>query len=281
MKFWLLAITALVVAPQAERITIRVAPSPNQVVRMRASQEVTMTGEPEDAAGGTPATPGMAMAMTSSFDYTMTVGQPNEQGRYEARIVCDSADATMTLNGQAMPIPLSQTAGAVFTIVYDADGRSVDIAGGSEAGATWSVRQFLQGVLGESTTLTLAVGETVTRPMTLSIPIPGPASLSSDVTVAAAYTLQSVTSVGGARIAHLTTSSAATFTPKSAGASPVTMGMKMSGEGTADMNLDLGLSTASVQVMTIDGVMTPGSSGPALSSIRMRGTVKTSSRIID
>jgi hypothetical protein len=133
MTRWLLAIASLLLAPQAERITVRMAPAPNQVVRMRASQEVTLTGEPEGPPGSTPAIPSMAIATISNLDYTMTVGIPNEQGRYDARIVCDSAEATMTRTGGSCRFLFADDRRA-FPIVYDADSKSVEITGGSESG---------------------------------------------------------------------------------------------------------------------------------------------------
>ena len=271
----LLFLSASGASAQSERITVRLAPMPGQVFRMRASQQVAMNGEPDAAAASGPAMPALAMSMTSTLEYTMTTSAANEQGRYEARIVCDSADTTMLINGQAMPVPFGQTVGQVFTVAYDGSGTPVEITGGSEQGATATARQFLQGLFGQTKPLVLAIGETVTQPMNVALPMPGP--VDSTMTIEGRFTLQSVSSAGGDRIAHLTTTSTVAFTPSAPGASPTGMTMGMSGEGTMDVNIDRGFAIASEQAMTIDGLITPGSAAPAM---RMHGTVKTSNRVI-
>jgi hypothetical protein len=80
----LLIVALLVVAPvraaQPERITVRMTPAPNQTFHTRTSQEISMEMSPDPTA----ATSDVNATMTIAMGQTVTIGAPNEQGRYDA-----------------------------------------------------------------------------------------------------------------------------------------------------------------------------------------------------
>jgi hypothetical protein len=105
------------------------------------------------------------------------------------------------------------------------------------------------------------------------------------MTGATKYTLTSLSYDGVDRIAHLTTTlsgqmNQAPGTPGDEAAGPG-FGMKMSGEGTMEVNLDRGFAQVSEQVITLDALMpSRAMAGVTTPPMRMHGTVKLSSTAV-
>src|SRR5262252_5973983 len=100
-----LLVPAALLTAQTGPITVRLSPTPNQTIRTRTSQEMTMTSEQASPAPGE-AFPPQNIRMATTVDTTVTVGPANAQGQYEAHVVCDSIVATATVNETPMPIPV-------------------------------------------------------------------------------------------------------------------------------------------------------------------------------
>jgi hypothetical protein len=285
MKFSRALIVALmVVAPvraaQPERIIVRMTPTPNQTIHTRATQETTMEIEPDATAPASLPMPAMNLVMTMTMGHTMTVGAPNEQGHYEARITLEEMTGTTTMNGQPAPFPIAvaKLAGQTITVTYDQEGKPVDVGGTSGLGAALEpMRQMMAGAFGAIPTMTLAIGETATAPLNLALPIPM-AGGSMAVTGSTKFTLTSLSYDGVDRIAHLTTTMAGQMnqTPDG-GAAGLGFEMKMTGEGTMDVNVDRGFAQASEQVVTIRTQMgSRAIAGVNTPPMQVHGTVKLS-----
>src|SRR5215831_301004 len=241
---WLAATAAacpVLLAAQGEPITIRLAPVANQTVHMRMAQETAMDFEPNDTT--TVSIPAMKLALTVTIATTIDVGAADDQGRVEARITYDDVTFDATMNGQPVPMPALRTSleGRAVTMVYDRDGRIVDFKVDGIADPMFAaLRPMMSSLFGASTgNITLAVGETVTRPMEFSLPIPNASPLGG-FTFEAKFTLNSVTAEGADRIAHLTTAIAGQMKPRAAGPDGATaaIDMQLSGSGTMDVNVD-------------------------------------------
>lgn len=285
MKFSRALIVALmVVAPvraaQPERITVRLTPTPNQTIHTKATQETTMDIEPDATAPSSLPIPTMSLVITMAMGHTVTVGAPNEQGRYEARMTLEEMTGTTTKNGQPapFPIPSAKLTGQVITITYDQEGKPMDVGGTSGLGAALEpMRQMLAGIFGAIPTMTLAVGETATAPLNLALPIPM-AGGSMAMTGSTKFTLTSLSYDGVERIAHLTTATAGQMNQApDGGAAALGFEMKMTGEGTMDVNIDRGFAEATEQVVTIGAQMgSRAIGGVNTPPMQMHGTVKLS-----
>src|SRR6185436_18919714 len=95
-------VVSVVAAGAQERIVLPRGPSPDQTVRSRTTQDMSITLEPAEAGG---AIPTMVMAMKSVIAQTMTVGPLDANRRYEAGVSIDDATVEMTMNGAPMPMP--------------------------------------------------------------------------------------------------------------------------------------------------------------------------------
>ena len=277
-----LLVPAVLLTAQTDRITVRMSPAPNQTLHQRTTQVIAMTTEPKP--GGTGALPlvPQAINMTMTMDVTSTVGPPNNQGHYEARVVCDSASMTATLNGQPMPMPQLSTekaVGQLFTFTYDDQGKVINVeTDGVLAGAAAAaLKQMLTSALATAAPITLSVGETVTVPTLLNVPLPAaaPGGAGGPMTVSGETqcTLTSVTFDGADRIAHLAmkiTSAVNSALPAGGSAPTIAVDIRMTGEGTSDVNVDRGIVLHKEQRMTVDA-STNAEANPRMPN--MRGTI--------
>lgn len=213
----LLVPTALLTA-QTGPITVRLSPAPNQTIRTHTSLETKMTSQPEQTAPEQ-AMPSQNIDMTLTTDTTSTIGPTNAQGRYEARVVCDTAESTATIDGKPMTnAPKVEAAGLAFTFVYDDQGKVVDVTAerGPASDVVAAVKQMLTTVMSTPAPLTLAVGETTTVPDPVKAPLSAaavPGAIGEIATTGETrYTLTSITFDGADRIAHLTTATARSAT---------------------------------------------------------------------
>jgi hypothetical protein len=284
MKLRLFALSSLILpaalaGAQTDRVTVRMAPAPNQTLHLRTTQDTEMTTEAEAAAGSDTSIPPMTMSVRTVVDTTSAVGPTDNDGRYRARMTIDTISATATMNGREMPLPTLATDAAkqVITFSYDENGKVIDVSAGDSTGAAIdAARQILMRAFATVAPMTLAVGESVTLPTALNLPMPsgGPA-VPMGVTGKTRYTLTSVTFDGADRVAHLTSHTTSTMSqePSSAPAGPaVAFDMTMTGDGKSDVNVDRGIVVHAEQRSTIEGTMRAGKSGPAMQNMHVRGT---------
>jgi len=294
-----LAIALLVVGPsallsaQVERLTIRMVPAPNQTFHVRTSMDTTMSVTPDPSAAGAVSIPPVNTKMITVAEHTSTVGPTDAQGHYEARVVCDSATYSATLNGQPMPAngqpmpgaPPAEIIGAVITFTYDDAGKVLDVATGAAMPASMAepLKQILTSVMGAAPPMTLSVGESVTVPTRLTLPLPAGANI-PPMTMAGEtrYTLTSVTFDGADRIAHLkvgTTTTMTQGTPVATGGPAFSFEVRMSSDGTSDVNVDRGIVLHTEQRMTLEGSMQfdkTNAAMRAMPAILTRGTMTLS-----
>ena len=177
----LLVVPAALFAAQAERLTIRMVPAPNQTLHVRTSMDMTMTMTPDLPADGARSMDPVTTSMITIAEHTTTVGPTDEHGHYGARVVCDSVSQTTTIDGKPLPMPSATTdqlVGQVITFSYDDQGKMLDVAseGGPDPKFAGSLKQMLTSALAAAPPITLSVGESVTVPMQMNLPIPTPAA---------------------------------------------------------------------------------------------------------
>jgi hypothetical protein len=275
LVFTILAFTAVPLAAQSQRLTIRLSPTPNQTTRLRSAQDLVMTTDAEAAAGGVPALPAMTMNMHTEIESTSAVGPTDDRGYYSSQMTIDHVSMTMTMNGQPMPSApaLADVATRAVTISYDDQGKILDtsIAGGDAGVANETLKQIMARAFATVAPMTLSVGESVTIPGAMNLPIPGGAAGTLDVGAETRYTLTSVTFDGADRIAHLAVHNTSTMTHPAAavGSRAMALDMTMTGDGTTDVNVDRGLILHMELHSTIETSMQ--APAPAARSVRMHG----------
>ncbi len=93
MTFRLLALFSLLVpttlvSAQSERVTVRMAPAPNQTLHLRTTQDMAMTTE--TSGDGSAPFPAMAVKLHNVVDATSAVGPTDHDGHYTAKMTIDS-----------------------------------------------------------------------------------------------------------------------------------------------------------------------------------------------
>jgi hypothetical protein len=246
---WLLSVT---LSAQGERITVRMAPTPNQTLHVRTTQE-TVT-EAQSPAGDSPF-PAVTMSMV--IESTSTVGAADRDGSYTAKMTVDRMSVTGAMNGKPMTLPamFDETLRPVITWSYDRDGKVLDVAAdGLPAASADGIKQFMARAMGSMAPITLAVGESVTVPAALSLPIGSP-SAPIEMSAETRYTLTSVTFDGAERIAHLTTRMTTTISRRTDAPadSPPALDLTVTGDGKSDVNIDRGIVVHMEQHLAMEG----------------------------
>jgi hypothetical protein len=276
----LLVVPAALFAAQAERLTIRMVPAPNQTLRVRTSMEMTMTMTPDPPADGARSMDPVTTSMTTIAEHTTIVGPADEHGHYGARVVCDSVSQKTTTDGKPVPMPsgtTDQLVGQVITFSYDDQGKILDVAteGGLDPNLAGSLKQMLTSALAAAPPITLSVGESVTVPTQVNLPISTPAAGPMTTSGETRYTLTSVTFDGADRIAHLAVVTSNTIILPAASADvarSAAMDMRTASEGRMDVNVDRGIVLHTETRTTIDG--SSGIAGQtAVTPMRTHGTM--------
>lgn len=287
MTYRLLVLASIVVPAtlpmaQGERITVRMAPAPNQTLHLRTTQDMAMTTEGDAAGGRTQPVNAMAMNMHSVVDATSDVGPTDNDGHYAAKMVVDNISTTTTMNGQPMPLPIPapRAAKQVITFSYDDQGKVIDVStdgvSASAGASNDAAKQILARAFATVAPMTLAVGESITVPTALNLPLPaGGPGVPMGIAGETRYTLTSVTFDGADRIAHLTSHTTSTTTsgsPAAPAGSPFAFDMTMTSDGKSDVNVDRGIVLHAEQRSTIEGTMRAGTASQAMPNMRMHGT---------
>ena len=266
---------AALLSAQTDRVTVRLSPAPNQTLHQHVTVAMVMTTSFDPAAPGATAMPPQQVEMTTTADVTTTVGATDGRGYYDARVVSENTAATMTMNGKTMPAPagLPGMAAPVMIFHYDDQGRPLGVGPeANENGMATAMLQAMSGVLATAPPITLAVGETVTVPMNVNMPVPAAQPAGLSLKGETSMTLTSVTFDGADRIAHLSVNTTTSMeTSGDAGPMAAAMNMKSSGGGKMDVNIDRGIVLHTELTTTIDSssFLAPG----APRGMAMKGTV--------
>jgi hypothetical protein len=276
-------VPAALLAAQPDRLTINLAPAPNQTVSQRMTTDMVMTSEMDTAGTAMPSSGPQNVVMKTTMEMTLAIGPTDNAGHYSGRGTLDTISLTGTLNGTPMPIPMpvNGLVGTAFTFKYDDQGKivDVDIENAPAMLAAVPLKQMLTTAMSSASPMTLAVGESITVPAMMNMPIPpaGQSGAAFGMTVKGEtmYTLTSITFDGADRIAHLATRMNGAITNASApagGKGPsIQSDTKLTGEGTLDINVDRGIVLRNEQRMTTDSTM--HAEGPkAMPSVRTHGT---------
>ena len=254
----LLLLAPLALAAQ-EKITLRVTPGANQVIRLGMVQQLAFDMSSSALPGG-----GMKMEGKITFRGTQKVGAPNATGQLVAQVSFDTVLVDMNLNGSPVPAgAIDSLIGQVTTITYDADGKIVDVkAPGMLATYGGGMKEMLGSLTGNIPNATLAVGDSVTVPSSMALPIPG---------------LPDGTKVEGTNTFHLLAINR-DGTDRIAVLDVVTLSevrgafeMKLSGTGKVEWNVDKGFVRSGSNEVQMDATISlPGGAG----TMRMLGELR-------
>jgi hypothetical protein len=266
------------VAFAQERVTIGTAPRPGQVLHTHTTMETkTDMDAPSDGPPMPFAMPALAMTMT--MDGTMQVSAPDEHGHYTAHMIIDTFTMDMTMNGKPVPSPVAipDFVGQECLFTYDEHGTMVETKLPGNKTISDAVEKMLTNLAGLTAPVEIAVGETVTRPTSLAMPLPTPGAAGGSMTIQGEMkmTLDSLEAAGANRIAHLTTAITSAVSGGNADASGFTL--QQNGTGTMDVNVDRGFVMTVTQHSTADISVPLGAAGPSTPVVHSRAVMTMTS----
>lgn len=280
---------------QSDKVSLKVVPKPNSMVHYRMTVQMTMEaapGEGGNSLGALLSPNGAPMRIVSSMSAALTqsAGLFEGDGRYPVSMTYDDFKVDSSLNGNSLPVPgnpLQAMIGKPFVVIFDADGQIAEIPGPPEGLPPEfdTVRKMVPQMMRFIPSISLAVGETATTQMNMTIPIPVPGKdmvLSGQLTTR----LVSIDMDGGDRIAHCEQSyetsvsqSQSQSQNQSGGSQPdASIVMSSKGSGTLAINLDQAFVKSSNIEGTMDISMPTGANGGAqttLPPMRLHGVMKT------
>ena len=276
-------LAAPAVIAQSEKVSIRMAPRPDQSTRVTMTQEMVIDMTVDGAAAVPGLTP-MRMSMTSTMGMTQKTGAIKPDGTVDAELTYDQIRAEMTMNGQPMPAgdmnnPL---VGKPVIVTYSRNGEMVDIKGLPATGLTdEAFKQMLGSFYGNLPAVALSVGETTTTPMDFGLPLPlplpgaGPMKMTGETRTKLVSIDKDVrgrsarfdSAIDGKMVMELGSPD---------GKAKMVMNFSLGGTGTMVMDLDKGMLRSGLTTSTLVGKMdTPAGAAPAaLPGMNMIATIK-------
>jgi hypothetical protein len=277
-------VVALLASPgviaQSEKVSVRMAPRPDQTVRQTSVTEMDF----DISADGAAAAPGfmplkMAMRMTTTI--TLKTGTLKPDGTLDTELTYDQLRVEMSMNGQTMPADVGNPlAGRTIVMTYNRAGEVVGVQGLEAAGLTDNAfRQMMGSFFGELPVTALAVGETTTGPLNFMLPLPLPGAAPAKMVGQTQLKLVSIDNDARGRAATFESTMAGKMVSDLAspdGKGKMSFELNLSGQGTYVLNLETGIVRSNVGTSSVIGTisMAGGTVPPARPGMTMRGTVR-------
>ncbi len=269
----LAAASAWPAAAQTTKVPVGGRPTPGQTLRLNIVQDVDLTMKPAEAVAGSPI-PEMHLVGKTSTVVSQKVGTPDEKGVLKVDMTYDDVSQDMSLNGKPAPpeavAATQRIKGKTLSMSLDAAGELLEVTSPPDFPmAPELMKEMLKQAMSLMPRQELAVGETVTSPfaMALPLPIPGDApQLKGELK----STLIGLSGGPGNEIAALQQVVTATVdtTVAGPGGNQVAIKMTVSGQGTADWDVKAALVKASKMTTRLSGTLTLQGAG----ALELNGT---------
>jgi hypothetical protein len=248
-------------AAQTKKVSIGGRPTPGQSLRLNIVQDADLTMKPSEAAAGA-SMPEMHLKAKTSTIVSETVGTPDEKGAVKVDMTYEDITQDMSLNGKPAPPDAAAAAlkikGKTLSMSLGPDGELLEVTPPPDFPmAPEMIKEMLKQALGLMPRQDLAVGETVSTPfaMAMPVPIPGdPPQLKGELK----STLTGLSGPPGNEIAALqqVVNAAVDTVVTGPGGNQVAIKMTVTGRGTADWDVKAALAKASQMTTQISGTLT-------------------------
>jgi hypothetical protein len=169
---------ALPAAGQAKKVTVGGRPTPGQTVRVNIVQDADFTMKPSEAAAGSPMGPMHLTAKTTTVA-SQKVGMPDEKGNIKVELTFEEITQELKMNDQPAPPEASAGAqalkGKTLSMTLDPAGEVVDVVPPADFPMPpAAIKDMLKQALGLMPKQEMAVGDSVTAPFAMAMPLPMP-----------------------------------------------------------------------------------------------------------
>jgi hypothetical protein len=236
------------VAAQSDKVSIPSMPQPNQATRLILTEEVNDELYPDTL--GVTLTKPKKVILKAITEFVLKSGPVDDQGRFEVEITCEDSSGELTLDGASLPFDddMKKSIGKKFTITFNREGKVFDVKGASDvAGLTKYFSRIRELIYDNIPKGELSIGETSVFSVNMAAPEifeKGTFKYRGDMK----SKLVAVVNDAGYRIAKFDQTFEAKLTPTETNSQSETGGvsedLKISGNGTLEINLDKSLLKA-------------------------------------
>ena len=259
---------------QDDTVSIGARPTPGQSQRLRTTQTMVMTMTPE----GTPPPgfppDGLTLNQESVTLLRQDIGLVDNDGRVRHDVTYESMTQTTTMNGKELPLPGGRADllnGKSLGMWIDAKGELADVVMPDGFPLTADqVRAMLAPMIAAVPRQPLRIGESVTRPLSVNLPVPAAAGQPPTISATTTMTLKAIDGLGTDRVASFDIAFQGRVETAAGAPGPV-MTLTMGGTGRMRQHVASGLVIEQTSDQTIDGTMGPPA--PGAPRMHMRGTV--------
>jgi hypothetical protein len=268
------AMASALPAVAQKKIAVGGRPSPGQTIRVNIVQDADLNMKPAEAAAGSPMGPMHLKAKTTTV-VTQKVGTPDEQGALHVDMTYEDISQEVTVNDQPAPPEATEAAtkikGKTLSMVIDSSGEVTNVTPPADFPMPPAMlKDMLKQAFGLMARQEMTVGQTVSAPFTMAMPLPmpgDPPQLKGDLK----STLTGVSGPAGAEIAALeqvVTAGVDSTMPGPGGSGDITIKMQVTGKGTSDWDVKGALVKASKMTTNISGTFTI----PGVGAMELTGT---------
>jgi hypothetical protein len=266
--------SALPAVAQTKKVTIGGRPTPGQAVRLNIVQDADLNMKPAQAAAGSPMGP-MHLKATTTTVVGQKVGTPDEKGALKVDMTYEDISQTVSVNDQPAPPEAAEAAnrikGKTLSMTLDANGEVIDVVSPPDFPMPAEMmRDMLRQALGLMARQEMSVGETVSAPFAMAMPLPMPGD-PPQIKGELKSTLTGVTGPAGGETAALeqvVTAGVDSTMPGPGGSGDITIKMQVTGRGTSDWDVKGALVKASRMTTNISGTFTI----PGVGAMELTGT---------
>src|SRR5262245_11986216 len=271
------------VIAQSDKISIRFVPVPNQTIRFTITSEGEMEISYPVNAPGSEIKP-MKMTIKSVLGLSQKTGEFDAQGRIEADLTYEIGESQFLMDGSPFPLDESgkKLIGKKFKAIYNRKGELLDLKVPDDMGISSEIiKKTMQSFYASMPQEPIGIGETATSPASLDFSIPGFGEGSMKIQGETRTKLTAIEKEANGRIAKfgiITDMKLAKTIEMELPTGKLTMNLdgKISGTGTARVNLDRGVPMQSDTLMNIDAKTTmPTQTGDLqMPSMSLKGAMK-------
>ena len=261
------------------RVMIGATPAPGQTVRLRMTQEMDFVIKPigDAVLPGMPKD-GIHSKGKSTLLLKQQVGAVDADGRLRLDLTYEDLSQDLKVNDAAVPVQqgeLDKVRGKVVTMWMGKDLQVLDVSApeGFPIPAD-QLKQFLGPLVASLPHQEMSVGEAVTLPFSMALPIPTPAGSAAPLlTGQTKTTLMRVTPEGDDQVATLQQSLDVSYDSanETSAGRRVRMNMKIAGSGTTDTYVRGGMVKSNVMSATMNGQFLP--EGGSAAGMKLSGTM--------
>jgi hypothetical protein len=263
------------VAQTARTVSVGGAPTPGQTLRLNVVQDADMNMKPSASAAGSPL-PAMHMKQKTTMVMGQKVAAPDDKGAIGIQVTYEDVAQEMTINDQPPPpeaaAAMAALKGKTLAMKVSPSGELLEVVPPADFPLPAEMlKDMLKQALGLMPRQQMAVGQTVTAPFQMAMPIPVPGGAPPQLKGDLKTTLTGVTGAAGSEIAALAqevTAAVDATMPSPAGNGELIIKMTLKGSGTTDWDVKGAVIKGQKMTTQISGTLTI----PGMGDLEMSGT---------